>query len=77
MAWEGDWRRARLATTMLIVLPFAVLIQLARFADQVDRGSVALWVRLADLSAVAGVCGYLWATAGADRPAARSAAVRM
>src|SRR5215213_9358371 len=75
MAREGDWRRARLATTMLMVLPVAVLIQLGRFADQVDWGSRALWVLLADLSAVAGVCGYLWATAGADRPVVRPATV--
>jgi hypothetical protein len=75
MAWEGDWRRARLATTMLIVLPVAVLVQLVRFADQVDWGSLALWVLLADLSAVAGVCAYLWATAGVDRPVQRPAVV--
>jgi hypothetical protein len=75
MAWEGDWRRARLATTMLMILPVALLIQLGRFADQVDWGNLALWLLLADLSAVAGVCGYLWATAGARRPVVRPATV--
>jgi len=75
MAWEGDWRRARLATTMLMVLPVAVLIQLRRFADQVDWHSLSVWALLADISAVAVVCGYLWATAGADRPVIRPATV--
>jgi hypothetical protein len=56
-------------------LPVGVLVQLVRFADQVDWGSFALWVLLADFSAVAGVCGYLWVTAGADRPVVRPAAV--
>jgi hypothetical protein len=75
MAWEGDWGRARLATSMLMVLPVGVLVQLGRFADQVDWGSPSLWVVLADFSAVAGVCGYLWATAGAGRPVVRPATV--
>ena len=75
MAWEGDWRRARLATAMLMVLPVAVLVQLGRFAGQVDWGSLSLWVLLADFSAVAGVCGYLWLAAGADRPVVRPATV--
>jgi hypothetical protein len=75
MAWEGDWRRARLATTMMIVLPFALVVQLARFTDQVDWSTPALWVLLAATAGVAAVCGYLWA-AGADRRAARPAGVR-
>jgi len=75
MAWEGDWLRARLATAMLMVLPVAVLVQLGRFADQVEWGSPSLWVLLADSSAVAGVCGYLWATTGAHRPVVRPATV--
>lgn len=71
MALEGDWRRARLATTILIILPFALVGQLLRFADQVDLSAVSLWVLLADLALVAAVCGYLW-TEPASRPAARS-----
>lgn len=67
MAWEGDWRRARVATTMLIALPFALVFQLVRFADQVDWSNVALWVPLVDLVGVAAVCGYLWAVAARGR----------
>ena len=50
MAWEGDWRRARLATTMMILLPFALVGQLLRFSDEVDWDAVSLWVLLADTS---------------------------
>ena len=75
MAWEGDWRRARLASTMMIVLPIALGIQLTRFADQVDGSTAALWVLLTDLAVVAAVCIYLWA-APADRRVASSAGAR-
>ena len=75
MAWEGDWRRARLASTMMIVLPIALGIQLARFADQVDWSTAALWVLLTDLAVVAAVCIYLWA-APADRRVVSSAGAR-
>jgi hypothetical protein len=74
MAWEGDWFRARLATAMLIVLPIAVAVQLARYADQVDWGNVALWALIADLAVVAAVCGYLW-VAEAHRAVTPRAAV--
>jgi hypothetical protein len=76
MAAEGDWRRARLATAMLIALPPAILVQLFRFSDQVDWGNLALWVLLVDLAAIATVCGYLWAVAGTARPVPRAAVVR-
>jgi hypothetical protein len=72
MAWEGDWHRARLATTMMIVLPFALVGQLVRFSDQVNWSAVALWVLLVDTAVVAAVCGYLW-RAGGDRRVARPA----
>lgn len=75
MAWEGDWRRARLATTMMIVLPIALVVQLARFADQVDWSTAALWVLLTDLAVIATVCSYLWAAA-ADGRVASSTGVR-
>jgi hypothetical protein len=74
MAREGDWMRARLATTMLIVLPFALIVQLARYPEQVTWDSVALWVLLVDLVVVGGACAYLWSV-GADRSAVRPAAV--
>ena len=75
MAWEGDWRRARLASTMMIVLPIALVVQLARFADQVDWSTAALWVLLIDLAVMAAVCSYLWAAA-VDRRIVGSAGVR-
>jgi hypothetical protein len=75
MAWEGDWRRARLAATMMIVLPIALVVQLARFADQVEWSTAALWVLATDLAVLATVCSYLWAAA-TDRRAGASAGVR-
>jgi hypothetical protein len=75
MAWEGDWQRARLATTMLIILPIALVVQLLRFPEQVAWSSVALWVLLADLVLVGVVCGYLWSL-GAGREAVPTAAAR-
>lgn len=60
MAWEGDWRRARLATTMLIVLLVALVFQLVRFDAQVEWSNAALWVVLTDATAVAVVSAYLW-----------------
>jgi hypothetical protein len=74
MAAEQDWLRVRLATTMMLVLPIAMVVQLARFAGQVDWGNVPLWVLLVDLVVVAAVCGYLW-TAEAHRAVAPPAAV--
>lgn len=74
MAREGDWGRARLATTMMMVLPFALVVQLLRFSDQVDWNSVALWVLLADTAVVAAACAYLWATGGGRTAVARPAA---
>jgi hypothetical protein len=68
LAWEGDWRRVRVATVMLMVLPITLAIQLARFADQVDWGTASLWVFLADVTAAAFVCAYLWVMS--RRPAA-------
>lgn len=69
MAAEGDRRRARLATTMVIVLPFALLFQLLRFSEQVDWSAAALWLLLADVAVVAVACGALW-TRSSDRAAA-------
>ena len=66
MAWEGDWRRARVGSVMLMALPIALGVQLIRFTDQVDWATPSLWVLLADLAVTAGVCLYLW-VAGGDR----------
>jgi hypothetical protein len=62
VAWEGDWRRARVATVMLMALPVTLAIQLTRFSDEVDWGTPSLWVLLADVAATAVVCLSLWAT---------------
>jgi hypothetical protein len=72
MAREGDRRRARLATAMMVVLPFGIGGQLLRFSDEVDWGAVSLWVLLADTAVVAAACAYLWMT-GAERRVARPA----
>jgi hypothetical protein len=72
MAREGDWGRARLASVMMIVLPFALAGQLLRFSDEVDWGAPSLWVLLADTALVAATCAYLW-TVPALRRVARPA----
>jgi hypothetical protein len=63
MGWEGDWRRIRLATTMLIILPVTLLFQLVRYRDEVQWSNVALWVLLADIVVVALILIVLWVTA--------------
>jgi hypothetical protein len=74
VAWEGDWRRARVATVMLMALPVTLAIQLTRFSDEVDWGTPSLWVLLADIAVTALVCVSLWATAGAGAMAASAEA---
>jgi hypothetical protein len=59
MLWisrENDQTRARLATPMLILILPAVLLQILRFADQVNWGSPVLWLILL-LFGVVGFCG--------------------
>lgn len=60
MAWEGDWRRIRLGTTMLIVLPIALAVQLARYPEQVAWSNPLLWLLLGSTSATAIVLLRLW-----------------
>jgi hypothetical protein len=60
MSREGDWRRVRLATTTLILLPFAIALQLGRFAEQVSWANLSLWTLLLDTAAVAAVLVFLW-----------------
>jgi hypothetical protein len=67
LVWEGDWRRGRVASVMLVALPVTLAIQLARFSDQVHWGTVSLWVFLGDVVVVALVCLFLWVTAGRRR----------
>jgi hypothetical protein len=56
MAREDDRRRARLATPMLILLLPVLLMQMLRFAEQVNWGSPVLWIGLL-LFGIAGFCG--------------------
>ena len=60
MAFENDWPRSKLATVMLIPLPFVILFQLVRFSDGVQWGNVALWVFLVDVGLVAALGIKLW-----------------
>ncbi|MBC8075687.1 MAG: hypothetical protein H7Y32_06380 [Chloroflexales bacterium] len=64
MAWERDWQRIKLATTMLITLPFWLVLQVVRYRSEVQWSNVALWVLLADTGAVALVLLWLWLGAG-------------
>ncbi|HEY4690570.1 MAG TPA: hypothetical protein VIK33_14750 [Anaerolineae bacterium] len=60
MAREDDRARVRLATpTLILILPLLV-IQMARFADQVNWGNLSLWLGLA-IFAVASLCGLVLA----------------
>jgi hypothetical protein len=56
MSRENDRTRVRLATPMLILILPALLIQMGRFAEQVNWGSPVLWIGLL-LFAVVGFCG--------------------
>ena len=60
MAWEGDWGRIKVASTMLVILPFALLFQWARYSAEVDWGNFSLWLLLLDTGLNAGICLYLW-----------------
>ena len=56
MARENDRTRARLATPMLILILPAILLQILRFADQVNWGNLVLWLILL-LFSIVGFCG--------------------
>jgi hypothetical protein len=53
---ENDRTRVRLATPMLILILPVLLLQLLRFADQVNWGSPTLWIGLV-LFAIVAFCG--------------------
>ena len=56
MSRENDRTRARLATPMFILILPALLMQMSRFADQVNWSSLVLWIGLL-LFAIVGFCG--------------------
>jgi hypothetical protein len=56
MSRENDRTRARLATPMLILILPALLMQMLRFAQQVNWGAPILWIGLL-LFAMVGFCG--------------------
>lgn len=62
MAWENDRNRVRLGLPQLILLLPAMLIQMARYSEQVQWGSATLWIALALLAVIAG-CGLYMAFA--------------
>lgn len=55
MARENDRTRVRLATPMLILLLPALLLQILRYADQVNWASPTLWVGLLLLASVGAI----------------------
>jgi hypothetical protein len=69
MARENDRTRARLATPMLILILPALLLQIGRFAKQVNWSSPVLWIGFL-LFAVVGFCGVYLAN-GSWREALR------
>jgi len=56
MSRENDQTRVRLATPMLILILPALLLQILRFADQVNWGNLVLWLILL-LFGIVGFCG--------------------
>jgi hypothetical protein len=56
MSRENDQTRARLAAPMLILILPALVLQMVRYADQVNWGNPVLWIGLI-LFAVIGFCG--------------------
>jgi hypothetical protein len=60
MAWEGDWQRVKIGSTMLVILPFALIFQLLRFRVEVQWGNIPLWILLIDFSLASLVCVVLW-----------------
>ncbi len=66
---ENSRTRSRLATPMLILLLPALLLQMARYADEVNWSSPVLWFGLI-LFAVIGFCG-LYLANGSWREALR------
>lgn len=64
MARENDWPRVRLATAMLLLLPPALLYQLARHAAEVDWGNAALWLLVGDVVVAGAVAAWLWLARG-------------
>ena len=56
MSLENNRTRARLATPMFILILPALLLQMLRYADQVDWRNTVLWIGLI-LFAVIGFCG--------------------
>jgi hypothetical protein len=60
MAWEGDWQRIKIGTTMLVILPFALMFQLWRFHFEVQWSNIPLWILLIDFSFASLLCVALW-----------------
>jgi hypothetical protein len=56
MVRENDKARVRFATPFLILILPTLLLQMSRFADQVNWGNATLWVGLT-VAAVMCVCG--------------------
>lgn len=63
MARENDFYRARLGAPMLILILPAILLQIARYANQVNWANPTLWIGLL-LLATAGACGLYVAFTG-------------
>lgn len=59
MARENDKARVRFATPFLILLLPTLLLQMSRFADQVNWGNSTLWVSLTIAAVVCGCGIYL------------------
>lgn len=69
MACEGDWSRIKIASTLLIILPFALLFQWVRYSPEVDWSNLSLWLLLLNFLLNSLLCTHLWRTwTGRQRP---------
>ncbi len=57
---RATWTEARLATLWVIALPLLFVVQLSRFAEQVDWSNGWLLLILADVSVLAIAAAWLW-----------------
>ena len=67
LAREGEWDRMKLGALQLIALPLVLVLQIARFADQVRWGNIALWFLLSDSLLIAVLLVGLWVMDGQRR----------
>ncbi len=73
IAWDSDWRRARIVALLPLSLGPAFAFQLVRFADQVDWTNVWLIIDLVVLTMLSAATAWMWLSRTSVRRLARLA----